>query len=390
MRDSFVTSLLAAAAWFALLLPGQAQCFLPFVQIGRLGTGAGLVVADFNHDGIDDFAEATPNREAPPYDGTINVFLSRGDGTFFPTITHSATFGAWALAAADLDSDSNMDMIVANSFGTAEGVDVFLGNGDGTFHLKSRGVRDVNGAGALVVGDFTGDGELDAVVSPYFAKYLAVLVGKGDGTMTGPTKTQQATARPWNILSGDFNGDGRLDVATINATLGRIKDGLYVYLGNGDGTFGRGQSFSTQGDDAFGAAVADFNEDGKLDIAVANGDSNTVGVLLGNGDGTFQQAVTYRVTSPYHLAMADFNGDKHLDLVTVFPGQAVPVPVDPALSVLLGRGDGTFRAAIITTNVLLNTWRVATGDFNHDGFPDLAFSASTGEMSVAMSTQHCP
>jgi hypothetical protein len=390
MHDRLFTLMLAGAAWFALAILGQAQCFLPFVQVDKLGTGAGLVVADFNHDGIDDFASATPNREAPPYDGTLNVFLSRGDGTFFPTITHSATFGAYALAAADLDADGNSDIIVANSFGTAEGLDVFLGNGDGNFHLKSRGIMDPNGLSALVVGDFTGDGKFDAVISTFFAKYIAVVVGNGDGTMTGPTKIQQANPHPWNMVSGDFNGDGRLDVATINDTLARIKDGLYVYLGNGDGTFGHGHSFSTRGDDAFGGVVGDFNEDGKLDIAVANGDSNSVGILLGNGDGTFQEAVTYHVTKPFDLAMADFNADGHPDLVTVFPGQAVPVEVDPALSVLMGKGDGTFRMAMITTNLPLNTWRVATADFNRDGFADLAFSASTGEMAVAMNAQQCP
>jgi hypothetical protein len=86
---------------------------------------------------------------------------------------------------------------------------------------------------------------------------------------------------PAAMVSADFNADGRLDLATANSSNSNVS----VILGNADGTFQAAQT-STTGDFPLSLAVGDFNADGKLDLATAN--SNDVSVLLGNGNGTFQ------------------------------------------------------------------------------------------------------
>ncbi len=165
-----------------------------------------------------------------------------------------------------------------------------------------------------------------------------------------------------DIVAADFNGDGRPDVATI--ALGH--DSLSVYLGNGDGTFRSHVDFAT-GRDARGITAGDFNGDGKIDLAVAHftlSSAVAVDVSLGRGDGTFGAATTYSIGPEGIGAIrsADLNGDGRLDLV---------VAKSTALSVLTGRGDGTFNASV---DYLLSTrsWGFAIADLNADGRLDLA------------------
>jgi hypothetical protein len=164
------------------------------------------------------------------------------------------------------------------------------------------------------------------------------------------------------VAVGDFNGDGRLDLAVANGGDGTVS----VLLAKGDGTFQHAQIFPT-GDNPTSVAVGDFNGDGRLDLAVANAGDGTVSVLLGKGDGTFQDAQNFPAGSyPYSVAVGDFNGDGLPDLVVA--GSTVRV--------LLGNGDGTFRPfpashvsyAVSGSGSPANS--VAVADFNGDGWLD--------------------
>src|SRR6266849_4157848 len=112
---------------------------------------------------------------------------------------------------------------------------------------------------------------------------------------------------------------------------------------SGDGTFQAAQSYAA-GSAPNSVAVGDFNRDGHLDLAVANlgtypNYNGTVSVLLGNGDGTFQAARSHAAGVAFSVVVGDFNGDGFPDLAVV----AGPYP--GAVSIFLGNGDGTFQAA---------------------------------------------
>jgi hypothetical protein len=141
-------------------------------------------------------------------------------------------------------------------------------------------------------------------------------LGKGDGTFTSAPGSPISLGTSLSaVVAADFNGDGKLDLAVTDSTTNTVT----VLLGNGDGTFGPPSAISV-GNGPVAIVAGDFNSDGKLDLAVVNDLDGTVTLLLGNGDGTFAQAAgsPYAVgTGPSQIVAADFNGDGKLDLAVV-------------------------------------------------------------------------
>jgi hypothetical protein len=174
------------------------------------------------------------------------------------------------------------------------------------------------------------------------------------------------------ITTADVNGDGKLDLIVANDQSNTVG----VLLGNGDGTFQAAVSYGSGGYIAMSVAVADVNGDGKPDLLVANecaGDceyssNGLVGVLLGNGDGTFQPAVSYNSggSEAWSVAVGDVNGDGKLDLI---------VANDSSVSVLLGNGDGTFQPAVTYSG---GGSSVAVADVRGDGKLDVVVSSLNG------------
>jgi hypothetical protein len=175
----------------------------------------------------------------------------------------------------------------------------------------------------------------------------------------------------FSVITADFNRDGKLDLAATNGGV------VSVLLGNGDGTFQPQVDYPVGGNGATGVAVGDFNGDGKPDLVVAT--EANISVLFGKGDGTFQPHVEYSAgINPYAVAVADFNGDGKLDLAVADAGSGT-------VSVLLGNGDGTFQPyEPYPTGPEGES--VAVGDFNGDGKLDLAVATSyaTDEVSVLL------
>jgi FG-GAP-like repeat len=204
--------------------------------------------------------------------------------------------------------------------------------------------------------DFDGDGltnlaEIADGTNPFVAATAASF---------GTISTVPLTSAPFDITCADFNNDGRLDVALTKPIVNKVA----VMLGDGNGSFGADADFGS-GDSPWGVVAADVNGDGNMDLAEVNFWGATVSVLLGDGGGGFAAKADYAVgTAPQYVAAADFNDDGNVDLV-------VTNSAGNTLSVLLGQGDGIFGA---TANIAMGTapGGVTCADFNGDGNIDIA------------------
>ena len=328
---------------------------------------AGVATADFNGDGIPDLVVA--NR----FSNNISVFLGDSSGGY--TNVHGTLFATGTnpvnIVAGDFNGDGAMDLAVTNAL--SKSVTVLLGNGAGAF-TEVTGSPFVIGTTprGIVMGDFNGDGKLDLAISNSGDATVTVLLGDGAGGFTASPGSPYAVGTlPFGIATGDFNGDGKLDLAVVN----RTSQNVTVLLGDGSGRFSQvtGSPFAV-GTSPFGIAVGDFDGNGTLDLAVSNSGSASVTLLLGSGMGSFTPASNSPFAvgnSPYGLVAGDFDGDGKLDL-------AVANDADKSVTVLRGTGTGSFTVA---TGSPLATGAgplgITTGDFNGDGILDLAVIGST-------------
>jgi len=180
--------------------------------------------------------------------------------------------------------------------------------------------------------------------------------------------TNYGIDHPYGVAVADFNGDGKLDLAVTNYSYQTVS----ILLGNGDGTFQTAATYAT-GVNPLALAVGDFNGDGIPDLAVLNsGSSGMVSILLGKGDGTFYPQQTITVGSGLaNIVVGDFNGDGKADLVVTYTGNSV---------ILLGKGDGTFTVG----STLGYSGALVAGDFNGDGKLDLAIEADNTTLDILL------
>lgn len=295
--------------------------------------GITLKAGDFNEDGhLDLIGDDSGN--------DMILMLGKGDGTFkAPAFLELGAAGLFSIA--DLNGDQHLDLVAGNLDGT---VGVFLGGGDGSFKLKMSLETQVQPywivRGQMMVGDVNGDKKLDVVVASLQnnsagSGNLDVFLGNGDGTFQPVIRTPNVSAL-FGAL-GDFNGDGRLDYAGSS-----FSGSLGIWFGKGDGNFAKGKTYSAGL--AGGVQVADLNRDGILDVIVS-GDNGTIylpqGLFLGNGDGTFRPKQSFTqadgfATMSLGAHFVDFNGDGWLDIVSI-AAMGKP-PYTAALSVALSHG----------------------------------------------------
>ncbi|HEV2423405.1 MAG TPA: FG-GAP-like repeat-containing protein [Terriglobia bacterium] len=365
------------------------------------GPGQMPAVADFNGDGKLDAAIGVTYCGRTGCHYYLYTYLGVGDGTFTLSQSATITVAQTQLIPVDFNQDGKQDLLTVPS-------GLMLGNGDGSFQAAIAEPLGVSPAGAAV-GDFNNDGQLDiaaidrngwlaisvgnhatfagtvatvsTVLGPntvfadlngdgkldeisYASTYpydnLVVQLGNGDGTFQAPQITS-GPAMGGSIAVGDFNNDGKLDLA-INGP-GSTTLTFAVYLGNGDGTF-QAPIDTTSNIYALAMAAADVNGDGKLDVIFSAQNGANLVVYLGNGDGTFALGSTYNGCYSTSLVVADFNGDGKADA-------ALPCG---ALDIFIGNGDGTFQSAVGYGSGA--TYPMVQGDFNGDGKIDVAAGAS--------------
>ena len=303
-----------------------------------------LAVGDFNADGnldlamVNDYALSYYGNYDPDPSNGLSVMLGNGDGSFQTPLNVPLYQGtkATSVAVGDFNADGTMDLAVASVTDPYYPGDVYidsglasvlLGNGDGSFHLQAGiwvdlGYSWVNlspGAASVAVGDFNGDGNQDFVVgtrgysfeTDSTVELVAMLLGDGQGNIAASSHWR--LDHGWTMAAGDLDGDGDVDLVTASGSQ------VHVRLGTGTGGFEAppGGVGYAAGPGAFEVVLGDFNRDGALDIATANYFVDSVSVLRGRGDGTFLEAEHFPSgTGTIAITAGDFNGDGWLDLAT--------------------------------------------------------------------------
>jgi hypothetical protein len=308
----------------------------------------------------------------------LGASLTQAQTYMFNRADYATGIGPESVAVGDFNEDGRMDIVTGNTLSTAHTVSVLLGKADGTFSAAVDYMVDGNPT-SVAVGDFNGDGKLDiAVVSGSSFAQVSVLLGKGDGTFKNFMVTTAGVGGN-NIAVGDFNGDGKLDVAITDNL--ESTEGVDIMLGNGNGTFKPPVTYATANDPRM-VAIADFNGNGKLDLATINSGSETISVLLGAGTGTFGMHTDTTTAQPgcVSLAAGDLRNDGKIDIVAGCQELGKVVA-------FLGNGTGTFKAGKDYT-VPAGVDIVAIGDFSGDGKLDVAATngATTGMVSVLTGT----
>ena len=332
-----------------VLLIDSAVSFKPSINIiGGFATSGASVVGDFNGDGHADVAVLGQ--------GGVSISIGRGNGGFLLSITVGSNPRGLDLAAADLNHDGNLDLVIANpdQQGT---VGILLGRGDGSFDsMLTLPAGDL--PFAVAVADLNHDGNIDIAVADINVNSVGILFGHGDGTFE---QVAAIPARSGNdIAIGDFNGDGTPDIVLVGGNR------VTVLMGLGGGAFSAPSVFPVLGPSTMSVAVADFNGDSKQDLVAVNGLGSSVSILLGNGDGTFAAPQSFGVGPfPRAVEVADINQDGFTDVV-------VGNTRDGSISVLLGRGDGTLLPAqsFGVNTLIFASFGIA--DFNNDGKSDVA------------------
>jgi hypothetical protein len=303
-----------------------------------------------------------------------------------PAFGQSATFNTRAYpllgnthVAADFNGDGKLDLAGSG----LNAVSVQLNNGDGTFAARTDlpiGMQTQD----VAAGDFNGDGKTDVVVTLNTPQQsLALLLGTGTGSFGAPTFFPNTSgADSPQVVATDLNNDGKLDVVIMHnfacfTTPCRGARTVTVMLGNGDGTF----QFPREVDvNTFPHAMAinDFNRDGIKDLAVG-GENTELSILRGRGDGTFTAPSVMQLvpggdafSACNDVDVADFNRD-------AIPDITVPLGNGNGTAIVLGNGDGTFRVSTrILTDAVSSPQSGRVADFNRDGLVDIARGMGDG------------
>ncbi len=370
-----------------------------------------LVVSDLNADGIEDLAVA--NEVASPK--SISMLFGKGNNMYAPPVAFGDTGGAHAVA---IGRDGEVVYTGAGTSAASSGVYLIYAIGKGNYtdprvyHIPGAPAPAIlrgylgsplldlavgSGQGLAVllgnVNDYllgapsfyaAGPGEVLSIVSGDFGHYrgrdlafvtqgldaVTVLVGDGAGNFS-PQADYTTLHDPIQLVAADFNDDLKLDLASVNSADGG-PGSVSVFLNAGNGALEPHKDYAA-GKGSASLASADFNHDGREDIAVANDNPPSPGnfsLLLGNGDGTLKPHADYATGyGPRSVSQGDFNKDGKPDLVIADAGDATHP--GSTVSVHLGKGDGTFSAPVAYAVGKLPVSSFVA-DFNHDGNLDIA------------------
>ncbi len=282
-----------------------------------------VALGDVDNDG--DLDIAVTNRIA----NTVGVLLNNGAGVF-TTTTFSTGVGKlgkfpMSVKMGDMNGDGNLDIVTTNaSVGKKNGsIAILLGSGTGSFGTANTIVTQGRKPRDLVLGDFNGDGNLDVAATNLLSREIVFMAGDGAGSLAAPV-SYRVGSQPTSIIAADFNGDGILDLAVTCQTVREIS----VLMGTGlpVGTFSETIGIKYPNTELeISINSTDLNGDGNADLIIANRVTNTLSYMLGLGNGTFDTRVDFKVggvkgRQPVAIAYGDFNNDGAIDLMVANAG----------------------------------------------------------------------
>jgi Flp pilus assembly secretin CpaC len=384
--------------------PGGASNPFPSTSYPAGVDPVSLVAADFQNNGLIDLAAVNE------LDNSVTILLNQSgkQGTFVEAKNSPISLGPKltaappsppAIASAVLTSKGFHDLLVTDS--TANTVSIFFSNGDGTFVTPATSIPVGAQPSAIVTADFDGDGHQDFAVANFKDSTFSVFLGGVDQQSGNPTFTQVAgspfplptsVSGPVAMTVADFNSDGKPDLAIVNQTTlanPSVAQGNVVVLqGKGDGTFNEfAGSPITVGIQPVAIASGDLDGNASADLAIVNKTDNTVTVLLNNGDGTFVAGPNSPLATspnPTGIAIADFAQSGTV-------GIAVTCAGSNTFRVFFGVTAGLFTVGFeppagpsgsVPTSI-------AVAQLVNGGFPDVAItnsvSGAVGDVTVVLS-----
>ena len=326
----------------------------------------GISTGDINKDGWTDIVMTNSKSDS------VSVFLGYAYPVFI--VDHTVQFPSegrpYLVSIADFNGDSIWDLAVVDD--KRHYLEILLGNGNGTFRLQSLNVVCKYGdIRTFAIGDFNNDNKSDVAVACSSSKSISILLGDGDGTFPRQISESTDIYAPEFIVVGDFNHDGALDLVLAN----QLYWSIGVFLGYGNGSLREPVFYQTPIQSApVWIAVDDLNNDNIVDLAVADTDGHCIRIYFGIGDGTFTNLTVYSTgirSTPCSVVIADFDEDNCRDVAVLNCGAK-------NIAIFFGFGHGTFSAPVtyaLKGNSALSSMVIE--DVNNDTILDIAVASFT-------------